>query len=162
MKDVIMAVDESISSTGVAIFSGTEFVMVTHICPDKKKDVLSRMDELQKTLIALAKQHRVTVFVAEDVYEAKKKSFLSFRYNLFIQGMLFALSKQKKNSIFALYNASQWRGILGFNQSDTRKNSKQAGKDYVKRVLGMDVTCDDEADAICLGLAYIKEWTQEE
>lgn len=160
-KDIILSVDESISSTGIAVFSGAELIMVTHIRPDKQKDVLSRMGEIYKILAALVKQYKITVFIAEDVYEARKgKSFLSFRYNLFIQGMLFSLSKQKKNSIYALYNASQWRGILGMNTSDTRENSKQASKDYVKRTLGIDVACDDEADAICLGLAYIKEWTQ--
>ena len=160
MKDIIMAVDESISSTGVAIFSGTEFVTTYRICPEGKKPALNRMDDIYDSLREIAKRHKVSVFVAEDVYESKRKrSFLSFRYNLFIQGMLFALSKQKKNSIYALYPASQWRSILEMNATDDREGSKRAAKEYVRRTLGVELECDDEADAVCLGLAYIKEWS---
>lgn len=158
--DIIMAVDESITSTGVAIFKGTEFITTYRIRPDKKQSVLERMEYLRSSLADIVKRHAVSVFVVEDIYESRKKnSVLSFRYNLFIQGMLFDMSKKRKDSIYALYNASQWRNILGMKTADIRENSKQEARDYVAKQLGLFTTCDDEADAICIGLAYIKEWT---
>lgn len=160
MYDVIMAVDESISATGVAIFYGNELKETYEIKTDPKQDVLSRLARIYEELAVLAARHQVTVFVAEDVYESHKgKTILSFRYNLFIQGMLFAMHKTKNNSLYALYHPSEWRSILGIGTSETRKNSKAADIAYVRDALGIEVTSDNIADAICIGLAYIREWS---
>ena len=160
MYDVIMAVDESISATGVAIFYGNELKETYEIKTSPKQDILSRFDHIYDELTAIADRHQVTVFVAEGVYESHTpKSILSFLYNRFIQGMLFAMHKTKENSLYALYYPSEWRSILGISGNDNRKNSKAADIAYVKDTLGIEVTSDNVADAICIGLAYIREWS---
>ena len=158
MKDIIMAVDESILSTGVAIFRGDTLVFTTKIKTDSRKQFVERMTVIEQKLRELAHAYKVTVFLAEDVYA--NKSIMSYRYNLFIQGMLFALSKNVKNGIYDLYHPARWRSILGMDcQKKKRDELKQMDIAYAREHAGIVTDSDDIADAVCIGLAYIKEWT---
>lgn len=158
MKDIIMAVDESIGSTGVAVFKGDKLIATKKIETGSDMSFNDRMNVIETQLRELVKKHKVTVFLAEDVYA--NKSIMSYRYNLFIQGMLFSLSKNVKDSIYALYHPTHWRKILGMDvKSKKRPELKVMDIAYVKDHAGVITDSDDIADAICIGLAYIKEWS---
>ena len=158
MKDIIMAVDESIGSTGVAIFSGDKLIATKRIQTTSDMSLNDRMNIIESELRKLVKKHKVTVFLAEDVYV--NKSIMSYRYNLFIQGIIFALSKNIKDSIYMLYHPTHWRKILGMDvKGKKRPELKQMDIAYVKDHAGVITDSDDIADAICIGLAYIKEWS---
>ncbi len=158
MKDIILSVDESIGSTGVAIFKGDKLIATKRIETSSDMPFNDRMNVIETELRGLAKKHKATVFLAEDVYA--NKSIMSYRYNLFIQGILFSLSKNVKDSIYTLYHPTHWRKILGMDvKGKKRPELKKMDIAYVKDHAGVITDSDDIADAICIGLAYIKEWT---
>lgn len=158
MKDIILSVDESIGSTGVAIFKGDKLIATKRIETSSDMPFNDRMNVIETELRELAKKHKATVFLAEDVYA--NKSIMSYRYNLFIQGILFSLSKNVKDSIYTLYHPAHWRKILGMDvKGKKRPELKKMDIAYVKDHAGVITDSDDIADAICIGLAYIKEWT---
>lgn len=158
MKDIILSVDESIGSTGVAIFKGDKLIATKRIETSSDMPFNDRMNVIETELRELAKKHKATVFLAEDVYA--NKSIMSYRYNLFIQGILFSLSKNVKDSIYTLYHPTHWRKILGMDvKGKKRPELKKMDIAYVKDHAGVITDSDDIADAICIGLAYIKEWT---
>lgn len=160
MKDIILSVDESIGSTGVAIFKGDKLIATKRIKTSSNISMNDRMAIIETELRELAKKHKVTVFLAEDVYA--NKSITSYRYNLFIQGILFSLSKNVKDSIYTLYYPAHWRKILGMDvKGKKRPELKKMDIAYVKDHAGVITDSDDIADAICIGLAYIKEWTMQ-
>lgn len=51
---------------------------------------------------------------------------------------------------------SHWRSVLGGNFGRKREEQKKAAIEYVRRACNKEVS-SDEADAICIGLAYLKE-----
>ena len=51
---------------------------------------------------------------------------------------------------------SHWRSVLGGSWGRKRDEQKQHAIEYVKDVLDKDVS-SDEADALCIGLSFIKE-----
>ena len=51
---------------------------------------------------------------------------------------------------------SHWRKVLGGNFGRKREEQKAAAIQYVKEKCGLEVT-SDEADAICIGYAYLLE-----
>lgn len=158
MKDIILSVDESIGSTGVAIFKGDKLIATKRIETSSDMPFNDRMNVIETELRGLAKKHKATVFLVEDVYA--NKSIMSYRYNLFIQGILFSLSKNVKDSIYTLYHPTHWRKILGMDvKGKKRPELKKMDIAYVKDHAGVITDSDDIADAICIGLAYIKEWT---
>lgn len=58
--------------------------------------------------------------------------------------------------------ATEWRSKLGMQSSKAKREEfKQLSIDYVKNNFGKE-TGDDEADAICTGVGYIKIFTQGE
>lgn len=157
MKDVILAVDESIGSTGVAIFKGNKLIATKRIKTKSEQLTQERMTIIEKELREMAEKYKATVFLAEDVYV--NKSIMSYKYNLFIQGMLFTLSKNVEDSIYCLYHPTHWRKILGMDvKGKKRPQLKEMDIAYVKNHAGVITDSDDIADAICIGLAYITEW----
>ena len=51
---------------------------------------------------------------------------------------------------------SQWRSKLGMQKNGRKRDEyKKISIEYVKKLLNIDVA-DDEADAICAGIGYIK------
>ena len=57
---------------------------------------------------------------------------------------------------YEIYAASHWRKVLGGKFGRKREEQKQHALDLVKDYCGQEVT-SDEADAICIGLAAIRE-----
>lgn len=160
MKEVLMAVDESISSTGVAIFETGELVTTYHIPTTAKPRTEQRYAEIADSFLEIINKHHPNIFVAEDVYQ--DNSILSFKYNLFLQGLLFGMgyvTNKKDRFWFASYYPPEWRKVLGILNNGKRKEMKERDIAYVKQKYGVDYQ-EDVADAICIGLAYIKEFTE--
>lgn len=63
---------------------------------------------------------------------------------------------------YEIFYPSAWRKMLGFKQGSGTKRSdlKQQAIDMIYDRYGISVT-NDEADAICIGIAYIKKTTEE-
>jgi len=74
------------------------------------------------------------------------------------------LALRKELSYFA-YGPSSWRKILGFKQGRGVKRAelKQQAIDYVNEntELNLKNSQDDEAEAVCIGMAYHKQTTKE-
>ena len=88
-----------------------------------------------------------------------------------LQGVVLSLCF-KYELDYVLYNPSAWRSIVGLyngtREGMKREYQKRAAVDKVNELFNFDfiynetetktrLTDDDKAEAICLGLAYIKE-----
>lgn len=62
------------------------------------------------------------------------------------------------NTAFKIYAPTQWRKVLGFNQGNkvNREALKVQAIDYVSKCYGITAK-DDIAEAICIGLAYLRD-----
>lgn len=155
MSKILIALDESTTCTGYAVFDDGE--LIEHgIFSFKNKDVLERVSLIMEEIEKLIKTYKPDNMVIEDVQitmnAATAKSLLGLQFMIEVYA-------HRNNISCETYRTTKWRKILGLSNSRSldRKAKKQETIDYVKDKYGIDVLKDDESDAIAIGTAYLLE-----
>ncbi len=119
----------------------------------KGKDYYHKARDLRNKVDTLIKDHKVSFISFEDVFSAGNK--LVYKK---LSGLLYILVDHCITSEidYVIYSASQWRSKLGI-PCRPRAKAKQAALDYVNNELGLKVTSDDEAEAICASVVLQRE-----
>lgn len=155
MSKILIALDESTTCTGYAVFNDSE--LIKHgLFALKSKDVLERVSYIMEEIEKLIKTYKPDNMVIEDVQitmnAATTKSLLGLQFMIEVYA-------HRNNISCETYRTTKWRKILGLSNSRSldRKAKKQETIDYVKDKYGIDVLKDDESDAIAIGTAYLLE-----
>lgn len=155
MSKILIALDESTTCTGYAVFDDGE--LIKHgIFSFKNKDVLERVSLIMEEIEELIKTYKPNNMVIEDVQitmnAATAKSLLGLQFMIEVYA-------HRNNISCETYRTTKWRKILGLSNSRSldRKAKKQETIDYVKDKYRIDVLKDDESDAIAIGTAYLLE-----
>ncbi len=155
MSKILIALDESTTCTGYAVFDNSE--LIEHgIFSFKSKDVLERVSLIMEEIENLINTYKPNNIVIEDVQitmnAATAKSLLGLQFMIEVYA-------HRNNISCETYRTTKWRKILGLSNSRSldRKAKKQETIDYVKDKYGIDVLKDDESDAIAIGTAYLLE-----
>ena len=155
MSKILIALDESTTCTGYAVFDDSE--LIEHgTFSFKSKDVLERVSLIMEEIEKLIKTYKPDNMVIEDVQitmnAATAKSLLGLQFMIEVYA-------HRNNISCETYRTTKWRKILGLSNSRSldRKAKKQETIDYVKDKYGIDVLKDDESDAIAIGTAYLLE-----
>ena len=105
------------------------------------------------------KKHKPGLIVVEDSYG--QNDMMTLKMLSRIQGSIISWGV-RHNAKVVFYTPSEWRKKVGMPIVDAngkplkREQFKELSKIIVKQKYGIDVT-DDEADAICMGLATTEE-----
>lgn len=155
MSKILIALDESTTCTGYAVFNDSE--LIKHgLFALKSKDVLERVSYIMEEIEKLIKTYKPDNMVIEDVQitmnAATAKSLLGLQFMIEVYA-------HRNNISCKTYRTTKWRKILGLSNSRSldRKAKKQETINYVKDKYGIDVLKDDESDAIAIGTAYLLE-----
>lgn len=155
MSKILIALDESTTCTGYAVFDDSE--LIEHgTFSFKSKDVLERVSLIMEEIENLIDTYKPDNMVIEDVQitmnAATAKSLLGLQFMIEVYA-------HRNNISCETYRTTKWRKILGLSNSRAldRKAKKQETIDYVKNKYGIDVLKDDESDAIAIGTAYLLE-----
>ena len=155
MSKILIALDESTTCTGYAVFANGE--LIKHgIFSFKSKDVLERVSLIMEEIENLINTYKPNNMVIEDVQitmnAATAKSLLGLQFMIEVYA-------HRNNISCETYRTTKWRKILGLSNSRSldRKAKKQETIDYLKDKYGIDVLKDDESDAIAIGTAYLLE-----
>ena len=155
LSKILIALDESTTCTGYAVFNDSE--LIKHgLFALKSKDVLERVSYIMEEIEKLIKTYKPDNMVIEDVQitmnAATAKSLLGLQFMIEVYA-------HRNNISCETYRTTKWRKILGLSNSRSldRKAKKQETIDYVKDKYGIDVLKDDESDAIAIGTAYLFE-----
>ena len=160
---ILLSLDASISSTGYAIFDGNELILYGKIAT-KKKDFKTEdlrinyiCDEIKKIIT----NYNINNIVCENQFVSVNKSTI-----LLLRKLIGAIVRtvNEFNIEITYYSPAQWRGILGINSGKSTDKKKKA-YDYLIRKNIIDFEFipkgvkknDDVVDAICIGIAYIKD-----
>lgn len=108
-------------------------------------------------IINLLKEYQPDIIVIEKLNVGR--NMVATRCLSKIIGAVYCYSILSDDVFYYEIQPSQWRSKIGI-QSKSRKRDeyKRLSIEYVKNELGIDVS-DDEADAICAGIGYIKMFT---
>ncbi len=155
MSKILIALDESTTCTGYAVFEDEK--LINHgAFSFKSKDVLERVSLIMEEIENLINTYNPNDMIIEDVQitinAATAKSLLGLQFMIEIYA-------HRKNIPCETIRTTKWRKILGLSNSRAldRKAKKQETIDYVKNKYGIDVVTDDESDAIAIGTAFLKE-----
>ncbi len=151
----ILALDQASMITGYAIFDDGDLVSFGKLTTDKSASPDDRFEEMCRKIHLLFLKSKANIIIFEDVsLRTSIKTLITLSR---LQGAIMDMSYWH-NTAFKIYAPTQWRKILGFNQGKEIKRDalKIQAIDYVSRCYGINAK-DDVAEAICIGLAYLRD-----
>ena len=159
---ILMSIDASTKATGVAIFNNKQLTFYKCITASDN-NVYNRIDKITDELIDLALEYHIDVVVLEDVVpDDTHGNQQIFKMLMHLQGVIALKLNRIGLKINQYFVASNWSKTVGIKTGrgvyrDTlKKNSMKLVRDHY----GVDVS-DDESDAICIGIAYLKQQDEE-
>lgn len=156
----MVSIDSSTRCTGMAYFQDGVLKIHDVIDLSKEKDVENRTDlmglKIMKNLFTLSPS---IVYVERP---RGRNNPETLRKLTTIVGMIRG---------FCIYNGiyfeeitpTEWRKVLGFKQGKgvKRDEEKEQSIDFVRDNYGIAVKTDDESDAICIGTAMIRKYSED-
>lgn len=154
---ITLAIDGSTKSTGIAIFNQGKLIHYECITASNT-DTYKRIEKMIDRIKQLYNQYKPTDIVMQDILPQDVKHNQNvFKALIYLQaGIVLQLHKSGFN--VTLYTASHWRAQVGIKTGSgiKRQQLKQASQKLIKNIYNIDIN-DDVSDAICLGIAYIKQ-----
>ena len=153
----ILAIDASTKSTGVAVFQDTKLIHYQCITASSY-DSLQRIFVMAQAIQNIYKKYKPTHIVMEQVLPQDVKNNQNvFKALIYLQAAIVLHLHQYKAKVDFVV-ASHWRKVcqIKTGRGVNREDLKKASQSLVKATYNIDVN-DDISDAICLGMAYIKQ-----
>lgn len=148
----ILSFDQSTLSTGWAVFDDGKYrehgIIDLH---QTKPDI--RFDKMCQLICKKIDDVNPKLVVIEDVVLMKSPQTMKLLARL--QGIILGYCQANKLPV-TIYFPTAWRKILGFKQAKTpREELKRQAIELIYQTYGISTT-SDEADAICIAMAHIK------
>ena len=155
---ILLALDPSTKSTGVALFEDQELKKYKCITASSS-NIFVRIDKMIQEINNILISNKIDKVVIEDVYPDDVQNNINVYKKLtYLQGfILHTLDKHGiKDSDIKFYTASEWRKKCGIHtgRGIHRESLKPKDIAFVKNQFGLSVN-DDIADAICIGFAAV-------
>ncbi|KKQ24058.1 MAG: Crossover junction endodeoxyribonuclease RuvC [Candidatus Roizmanbacteria bacterium GW2011_GWC2_37_13] len=145
---IILAIDSGIEKTGYAIFKNKKYVTSALIKTKKSLTTEKRLMEIYFRLKEIIKKHQPDKIILERLFFFKNQKTAILVSQA--QGVCLLLAAQNKISVGFLTPLQIKQAITGYGQADKKSVQKM-----IRLEMGIDITQDDEADAVACGLAYI-------
>lgn len=150
----ILSLDQSTMKTGYAVFDDANLISHGIVDLHKEKDAWEREQLMRIKIKDLIKQHRPKVVVLEGVSAKSNPQTVILLGRL--QGYIMAAAWDK-NADIKIYLPTEWRKLDHIKQGPrTRKELKEQSISLVLDAYGLSLP-EDEAEAIAIGVAYLKD-----
>ena len=152
-----LSIDASTKNTGIAIFDNSQLIHYQCISCSST-NTLKRIQYMTKEIQKIIKKYTPDRVVIQDVLpEDVKHNQNVFKALIYLQAAL-VLKLFDYDLQPTFYTASHWRAQVGIKTGSgiKRNQLKVASKKLVTALYHIEVN-DDISDAICLGIAYIKQ-----
>lgn len=156
-KQLIVSIDESTTCSGFAIMDKDgKLIDYGKLDFKKEKDAMNRLSEMMYAITDIIDNYKPECVIIEDILITMNAN--TAKILLALQTMI-ELTCYRKNIPCVKYRTTKWRKILGLSNSPKlkREDKKKEALNFVNNKLKLELTNDDTSDAICLGLAFLKE-----
>ncbi len=153
----IMSLDTSTRSTGWAVFANERFVKSGLINLTKNTMAASdRIDLMSQTIIDLLNKEKPDVIICERV--SVTRNMKTVRELCRVVDICYCYALLNKCGFYEM-SPPEWRGIIGMQRrKGDRYTYKQMAINYAENEFKIKNPGDDEADAVCIGAAYINDY----
>lgn len=152
-----LAIDASTKSSGIAIFQQGKLIHYECLVQNNR-NVYKRIESMSNKIVEICKKYKPTNIVMEEVLPQDVRQNQSvYKALIYLQG-----ETVTKLGILGykvdLYISGHWRKLCGIKIGSGIKREvlKANSQRLVKMIYNINVN-DDISDAICLGIAYIKQ-----
>lgn len=150
----ILALDQSLQTTGWTIFDNNTLVEFNHFTIQSNRPLDYRLYMIWNKLSDLYNQFEFDKLYFEDI-QMQRNNALTYKKLAYVQAAIM-LWCYNNNTPYEIYAASHWRKVIKdkFNVTfgKSRQEQKNAAVQFVKQHFEVSPT-EDEADAILIGLA---------
>lgn len=151
-----ISLDTSTSETGYAVFINGKYIRSGVLNPEKNLAGQNKMDDMCRKIISFLNQELPDIVIIERM--SVGRNVKTARMLAEIIGVVYGWCLAQELVFFQDLTPSQWRSALGLQGKGKRDELKRESINYVNQQ-GIPVVSDNEADAICIGLAYINQFT---
>lgn len=153
----ILALDTSTRSTGWSVFNNEHYSKSGLINLIKSPlPAPDRIELMGRTILELLNKEKPDVIICEQV--SVSRNMKTVRELCRILDICYSYTLSNKCRFYELTPA-EWRGAIGMQRrAGDRYTYKQMAIKFAQEVFGIKDPKDDEADAVCIGAAYINEY----
>lgn len=156
---IILALDLSTKSSGYSVFDDDK-LLTWGLAASTKENVYDRIQVITNKIQQIIKEYKPTKIIAEQPEPAfVKNNINTYRKLTFIHGAICMMLRKYKLEM-QLCTASHWRKLVGIHTGRGIKRAQLKQKDIqITNILYPEVNTknDDVADAVLIGLAYVKQ-----
>lgn len=153
MKEKLLALDTSTSSTGWAYFENGKYVVSDVISIKNQKDTDLRMEQMISEIYRLIECYSPTVVVTEMTVVVRNPAVQ--RMLTMILGAVYGNCVVNDIDYYSL-RPTEWRKLIDSGKKPKKRDElKEWSKQKVFELYGIDNVTDDVSDAILIGQAYV-------
>lgn len=153
----LLALDCSTKATGVAIFDGCT-LLGSSVITASSTDLIKRIHKMVDTIDQLVTELSIDTIVIEEVIPDHAKNQNTFKALMYLQAAIIIMlhDNHPAAKLEFMYPGS-WRSTCGIRtgRGVKRETLKEADVRFANQTYGLNITSDDQADAICIGHAYL-------
>lgn len=153
----LLALDASTKATGVAIFKD-QTLMASTVITASSNDLYKRIHKMVDNILAIVEQVGIDKIVMEEVIPDHTKNTNTFRALMYLQALIHIEMHDKFPKVeIELVYPSSWRSVCGIKNGRGIKREQEKAEDikFANKTYNLTLTSDDQADAICIGHAYL-------
>ena len=148
----ILALDQSLQCSGYAIFKNKQLINKGHFKIKTSLPIEERLGQIWKSINELRREYEIDYIVFEDIQS--QNNVETYKKLAYVQSAIYLYCYFNEIQCSVL-KPTQWRSLLNI-KGRKREEQKQAAVEYVKNEYKVNCT-SDEADAVCIGKAYLVE-----
>lgn len=153
----LLALDASTKATGFAIFND-QSLLGSGVITASSTDLIKRIHKMVDTIAQLIQELNIDTITMEEVIPDHAKNQNTFKALMYLQAAIVIMLHDQFPSIKLEFTyPGSWRSICGIKigRGVKRETLKEADIRFANQTYNLAITSDDEADAICIGHAYI-------
>lgn len=154
----LLSLDSSTKDTGCAIYENGKYAYSRAIDVSNIKDGEQRMKEMIRSIYALFDEISPLIVVVELTSVMRNPD--TQRKLTMVLGAIMGKCIECGAEFYS-YRPTEWRSLVKNDKEKLPKKREELKQWAIDRckVLGYEVTDDNEAEAILLGQAYINQWS---
>lgn len=153
----LLALDCSTKATGIAIY-GDKQLLGHSVISASSTDVIKRIHKMVDTINQLVTEAGINIVVMEEVIPDHAKNINTFKALMYLQAAIVIMLHDEHPGVkLELVYPGSWRSTCGIKtgRGVQRETLKQADIRFANKTYSLNISSDDEADAICIGHAYL-------
>ena len=148
-----LALDQALQTTGWACYKDDRLVGYGTYQIPANKGIEARLGQMFAELNTLYQKYEFDHLVFEGIQNQQNAE--TFKKLAYVQAAIM-LWCYFTNVDYSILSPSEWRSKLPKSFGKKREEQKEKAMELVKETFGVEAT-SDEADAICIGLAHMKD-----